>query len=598
MKPSEKTLARSGGQPPNDLSESNDAASAATPPPRSHPQGAPAPRSGGQLLVDALKVHGVDLVFGVPGESYLAVLDALYDARDQIRYIICRQEGGAANMADAYGKLTGRPGICFVTRGPGATNASVGIHTAFQDSTPLILFIGQVGNDFVEREAFQEIDYRRMYGQMAKWVAQIDRADRVPEYVSRAFQTAVSGRPGPVVLAMPEDMLTETAAVADTGRYQRVAAHPGESDMSRLRGMLAQAKRPFVILGGSGWTARACADFRAFAEAWDLPVGTAFRRQDLYDNRLPNFVGDVGIGINPALADRIKNCDLLLALGTRLGEMTTGGYTLIDVPRPKQKFVHVYPGAEVLGHVYQADLPVLSGMPEFAEAARRLAPESARAWKDWTRAARADYEEWLRPGEMPGALDFGEVMVFLRGRLPPETIVANGAGNFSGWIHRYYQYSGLRTEVAPTSGAMGYGVPAAVAAKLVHPERPVVCVCGDGDFLMTGQELATAAQYGLKIVFMVVNNNMYGTIRMHQERDYPARVSGTELKNPDFAALARAYGLHGGTVEATADFEPAFERAWNAKTASLLELRVDPDAITTRTTLTAIRAAALKAKKA
>jgi len=548
--------------------------------------------------VDALKVHGVDIAFGVPGESYLAVLDALYDARDTIRFTICRQEGGAANMAEAYGKLTGRPGICFVTRGPGATNAAIGIHTAQQDSTPLILFIGQVGNDFVEREAFQEIDYRRMYGQMAKWVAQIDRADRVPEYISRAFHTAVSGRPGPVVLALPEDMLTETATVPDTGRYHRIAAHPGETDLQKLREMLAQSKRPFVILGGSAWTPEACADIRAFVEANDLPVGTSFRRQDLYDNRLPNFAGDVGIGINPAVSERIKTSDLLIAIGPRLCEMTTGGYTLVDVPRPKQKFVHVHAGAETLGRVYEPDLPILSGMPEFAQAVRRLAPAEPCPWKEWTRAARASYEEWIRPGEMPGDVDMGQIMVFLRGRLPAETIVANGAGNFSGWVHRFYQYRGCRTELAPTSGAMGYGVPAAVAAKLVHPDRPVVCFCGDGDFLMTGQELATAAQYGARIVFIVINNSMYGTIRMHQEREYPARISGTALKNPDFAALAKAYGMHGEIVEKTGDFEPAFERAWNATSSALLELRIDPDAITTRTTLTAIRAAALKRKSA
>jgi acetolactate synthase I/II/III large subunit len=554
-------------------------------------------RTGGQLLIDALKVHGVDLVFGVPGESYLASLDAFHGASEKIKFVICRQEGGAAYMADAYGKLTGRPGVCFATRGPGATNASLGIHTAYQDSTPVILFVGQVGNDFVEREAFQEIDYRRMYGQMAKWVAQIDRADRVPEYVSRAFHTAVSGRPGPVVLALPEDMQVETAAVADTGRYQRVAAHPGEADLQKLRGMLARAKRPFVLLGGSDWNAQACADFRFFAEANDLPVGTSFRRQDLYDNRLPNFVGDVGIGINPKLAERVKTCDLLIAVGARMDEMTTGGYSLVDAPRPKQQFVHVHPGAEVLGRVYQGDLLIHSGMPEFAQAARKLAPVEPRPWKESTKTARSEYEAWLTPEPAPGTLHPGEVMAFLRKRLPPETIIANGAGNFAGWIHRYYQYPGFRTELAPTSGSMGYGVPAGVAAKLVHPERPVISINGDGDFLMNGQELATAAQYGLKIVFMVVNNGMYGTIRMHQERDYPGRVSGTELKNPDFAALARAYGLHGETVEKTADFELAFERAWKAKTASLIELRIDPEAITTRTTLSAIRAAALKAKK-
>jgi acetolactate synthase-1/2/3 large subunit len=554
-------------------------------------------RTGGQLLVDALKVHGADLAFGVPGESYLAVLDALHDARDEIRFVICRQEGGASYMAEAYGKLTGRPGICFVTRGPGATNGSIGVHVACQDSTPMILFIGQVGNDFVEREAFQEIDYRRMFGPMAKWVAQIDRADRVPEYVSRAFHTAVSGRPGPVVLALPEDMLTETAAVANTGRYKRVAASPAAADMQKLRGMLAQAQRPFVILGGGDWNAQACADIRAFVEANDLPVGTAFRRQDLYDNRLPNFVGDVGIGICPALAERIKASDLLIAVGPRLDEMTTGGYTLIDVPRPKQTFVHVHPGAEELGRVYEADLPINSGMPEFAAMARGLEPVNASTWKEWTRAARKDYEAWLEPGRAPGALDFGQVMVWLRKRLPPETIVTNGAGNFAGWVHRYYQYTGFRTELAPIAGSMGYGVPAGVAAKLVHPDRPVVAVAGDGDFMMTSQELATAAQYGLKVLFLVVNNGMYGTIRMHQERDYPGRVSGTELKNPDFPTLARAYGMHGETVERTSDFEAAFERAWSATASAVLELRVDPDAITTRTTLSAIRAAALKNRK-
>jgi acetolactate synthase-1/2/3 large subunit len=554
-------------------------------------------RTGGQLLVDALKVHGVDLAFGVPGESYLEVLDALHDASEKIQFVICRQEGGAAYMAEAYGKLTGRPGICFVTRGPGATNAAIGVHVAHQDSTPMILFVGQVGNDMVERDAFQEIDYRRMYGPFTKWVAQIDRADRVPEYVSRAFHTAVSGRPGPVVLALPEDMLTETATVADTGRYKRVAAHPGEADLRKLREMLARSQRPFVILGGSGWNEQACADMQAFVEANDLPVGTSFRRQDLYDNRLPNFAGDVGIGINPALAERVRASDLLIAIGPRLDEMTTGGYTLIDVPRPKQQFVHVHAGAETLGRVYEADLPINSGMPEFAAMARKLQPVNATPWKAWTRAARADYQAWLEPGPMPGDLDLGQVMVFLRKRLPPETIVTNGAGNFAGWVHRYYPYPGFRTELAPIAGSMGYGAPSGIAARLTHPERPVISFCGDGDFMMTSQELATAAQFDVKVLFLVINNGMYGTIRMHQEREHPGRVSGTDLKNPDFAALARAYGLHGEIVTKTPEFEAAFERSWNARTAAVIELRIDPEAITTRTTLSAIRAAALKGKK-
>jgi acetolactate synthase-1/2/3 large subunit len=551
----------------------------------------PPARSGAQLLVDALEVHGVDIAFGVPGESYLAVLDALYDS--SIRFVTCRQEGGAANMADAYGKLTGRPGVCFVTRGPGATNASIGIHTAFQDSTPVILFVGQVGNDVVEREAFQEIDYRRMYGQMAKWVAQIDRAERVPEYVSRAFHTAVSGRPGPVVLALPEDMQTQTAAVPDAARYQRVAAHPSESDLHRLRELLAQAKRPFVILGGGGWNRQACEDMLAFVKACNLPVGCAFRCQDLIDNRDPHYAGDVAVGLNPALAQRIERCDLLLAVGPRLGEWTTANYTLLDVPRPKQKLVHVHAGAEELGRVYQGELLINSGMPEFAAAVRRLPPLKP-AWDEWTRAARADLEAWQQPVKVPGRLNPSEIMHWLRRRLPPETIVTNGAGNYAIWLHRFYAYPGFRTQLGPTSGAMGYGVPAGVAAKLVHPERPVVSFSGDGCFLMNGQELATAAQYGAKVLFVVVNNGMYGTIRMHQERAYPGRVSGTQLANPDFAALARAYGLHGETVEDTAQFEAAFERAWSAKSAALIELRVDPDAITPRTTLSAIRAEALK----
>jgi acetolactate synthase-1/2/3 large subunit len=553
-------------------------------------------RTGGQLLVDALKVHGVDMAFGVPGESYLAVLDALYDAREQIKFVICRQEGGAANMADAYGKLTGRPGICFVTRGPGATNASVGVHTAFQDSTPMILFIGQVDSEVAEREAFQEIDYRRMYGQMAKWVAQIDRPDRVPEMVSHAFHLAVSGRPGPVVLALPEDMQTATATVTDGARYQRVAAHPGHANMAELRKMLEAAQRPFVILGGGGWSREACDDIRAFVETNALPAACAYRSQDILDNRHPCYVGDVAVGMNPAIEKRIRESDLLLAIGPRLGEWTTINYTLLDIPRPKQKFVHVHAGVEELGRVYQGDLLINSGMPEFAAAARALAPAGGR-WAESTGAARAEFEAWQKPVKTPGALNMSEVITHLRGRLPPETIITNGAGNFTLWIHRFYQYTGHRTQLGPTSGAMGYGVPAGVAAKLVHPDRPVIAFAGDGDFMMTGQELATAMQYGAKVIFIVVNNGMFGTIRMHQERHYPGRISGTELHNPDFAALARAYGAYGEVVTKTEDFAAAFERAWSADTAALLELRIDPDSVSPRATLSSIRAEALKNKK-
>jgi len=553
-------------------------------------------RTGAQILVDALKIHGARMAFGVPGESFLAVLDALHDAKNQIPFINCRNEGGAANMAEAYGKLTGEPGILFVTRGPGASNAMIGLHTAQQDSTPMIMFIGQVGTDFMDREAFQEVEYRRVYGSMTKWVAQIDRADRMAEYVSRAYHTAVSGRPGPVVLALPEDMLRQTAAVPDAERYKRVAAHPGPADMRKLRDMLDGAQRPLVILGGSGWSEQACADMRAFAEANDLPVATAFRRANLYDNRLPNYVGDVGIGVNPALATRVKNSDLLLVVGARMGEMASSGYTLLDVPRPKQRLVHVLSGAEELGRVYQGELLINSGMPEFAAALRALPGVQRKPWLEWKDGARADYEKWLVPGPTPGDVDMGAVMVQLRERLPAGSIVTNGAGNFSGWVHRFYQYTGLPTELAPISGAMGYGVPAAVAAKLVHRDRVVVNIAGDGDFQMNCQELGTATQYGAAVIYIVVNNGMYGTIRMHQEREYPERVSGTMLTSPDFPALARAYGLHGELVTATRDFEAALERALASPTGALIELRVDPDAITTRTTLSAIRAEALKRK--
>ncbi len=552
-------------------------------------------RSGGRILVDQLKIHGVDTAFCVPGESYLDVLNALYDAREQIRLIVCRQEGGAAFMSEAYGKLTGKPGICFATRGPGATNSSIGVHTAFQDSTPMILFIGQVGGDVAEREAFQEMDYRRVFGQMAKWVAQIDRAERIPEFISHAFHVAVSGRPGPVVLALPEDMLVTQAAVADARPYARVKAHPGTTAMEQMRDMLDQSSRPLVMLGGGDWSETACADIRAFIEANNLPAACSFRRQDLLDNRHPNYSGDVGIGINPKLAERVRNADLIVAVGPRLGEMTTGGYTLFGVPDPKQKFVHVHPGAEELGRVYRAELMINAGMAEFSRLAATLPPVDSSRWRDWTHAARQDYVANLKHGPMAGPVDLGEIVAFLRKRLPESSILTNGAGNYSGWVQRFYQYTGFRTQLAPTNGAMGYGVPSAVAAKLVHPQRMVVSFSGDGCFLMNGQELATAVQYDLHVIFIVVNNGMYGTIRMHQEREYPARVYATALNNPDFAALARAYGLHGETVEKTGDFEAAFERAVASGKPALLELRIDPNVISTRTSLAAIREQAVKA---
>jgi acetolactate synthase-1/2/3 large subunit len=553
-------------------------------------------RSGARVLVDALAVHGVDRIFCVPGESYLAVLDALYDARDRITLHVCRQEGGAANMAEAYGKLTGRPGICFATRGPGATHASVGVHTAQQDSTPMILFVGQVSTETSEREAFQELDYRRMFGSMAKWAAQIERADRIPELVSHAFHVAVAGRPGPVVLALPEDVLEDEVSVADTAPYQVVRASPAPEALATLRSMLGQAERPLLMAGGGGWTAEACQDLRRFAEANGIPVVCAFRFQDLFDNRHPLYAGDAGIGINPKLAQRIRDADLVLAVGPRLGDMTTSGYTTLTVPRPRQRLVHVHAGAEELGRVYQAELLVNSGMPQIARALAELAPVGPARWRDWARAAREDYLRWTDRRTMPGPVQLWDVMDHLQSRLPEDAIVTNGAGNFSVWVHRFYRHARYRTQLGPTSGAMGYGVPAAVAAKAVHPERVVVCFCGDGDFLMTGQELATAVQYGLAIIVIVVNNRMYGTIRMHQERHYPGRVIGSDLVNPDFAAYARAFGAHGEVVEETAQFPAAFDRAVQSGKPAVIEVRVDPQAITPNTTLDALRRQAQAAR--
>ncbi len=562
-------------------------------------------RTGGQILVDALHVHGVDTAFGVPGESYLDVLDALHDSR--IRFVINRQEGGAAFMAEAYGKLTGKPGICFVTRGPGATNASIGVHTAYQDSTPMILFIGQVGNDFIDREAFQEIDYRRMYGEMAKWVAQIDRADRIPEYIARAFQTATSGRPGPVVLALPEDMLIETAQVPDTRCYQPVQAAPAASQIETLRSMLAESKRPIVLLGGGTWTAQACADLQTFAEANALPVACTFRFQDLLDNAHPHYVGDVGIGINPKLAARVKESDLIIAIGPRLGEMTTGGYTLLASPVPTQGLVHIHADPEELGSVYQADLMIASGAPQVTSMLAAMAPVDAGAWRHTVAEAKADLAAFqVQPPIFKDAdptlapLDLWQVVQDLMAALPHDAIITNGAGNYASWAHRFYRYGGMRTQLAPTNGAMGYAVPSGVAAKIVDPRRTVVTFAGDGEFMMTGQELATAVQYKAGVVIIVFNNSMFGTIRMHQEKTYPGRVSGTTLRNPDFAALAQAYGAHGEIVEKTADFAPALERALahaNGKQLpALIELRYDGNLITPNATLETLRQAAEAAK--
>src|SRR6267378_2905734 len=552
-------------------------------------------RHGGRILADALVAQGVKLAFGVPGESYLPVLDGLHDVRDQLSFIVCRQEGGASYMAEAYGKLTGEPGVLLVTRGPGATNGAIGMHTGFQDSTPMVMFVGQVGNEFAEREAFQEIDYRRMYGQMAKWVAQIDQVERIPEYVNHAFHTACAGRPGPVVLALPEDMLFAQAAVADVPKHHTVRPAPSPAQMEEVRKLLEAAQRPFVLLGGGGWDRDTCARLQRWVEARGLPVGTSFRCQDLFDNRSGHYAGDVGIGINPKLAERIKNADVLLVIGARLGEMTTSAYTLVEPPVPKQTLIHVHAGAEELGRVYRPALAINAGNAQFVQALERLSFDKP-AWRADTQALRQNYLEWTTPRPMPGELQYGEVIKWLSERLPEDTIVAGGAGNFAGWLHRHFRYKGFRTQLGSTNGSMGYGFPAALAAKVAEPKRPVIAVCGDGDFLMNGQELATAVQYGTTFVALIVNNGLYGTIRMHQEREYPGRVYGTSLQNPDFVAYARAFGAHGESVARTADFAPAFERAWAAGKPALIELRIDPDAITPATTLSAIREKARKAQ--
>jgi acetolactate synthase-1/2/3 large subunit len=562
-------------------------------------------RLAGHALVEALIAQGIDTVFGVPGESYLAVLDGFHEHRERIRFIACRQEGGAAFMAEAQGKLSGRPGICFVTRGPGATNASIGLHTAFQDSTPMILFVGQVASDQRDREAFQELDYRQMLGPgtlgMAKWVGEIHDPARLPEYVARAFHTAMQGRPGPVVLVLPEDMLSSLTDAPVLPRVLPAQAWPAPGALREVRAMLLAASKPIAIVGGSGWDAGAVAAMQRFAEGWNLPVGCAFRFQDLFDNAHPNYAGDVGIGISPALAARVQEADLILAIGPRLGEMTTGGYTLLKAPRPAQKLIHIHAGAEELGRVYAADLMLQSAMACAARALETLAPPPELPWNAWTAQAHRDYE--ANGVATPVApLDMAELVQTLQRLAPADSVLTNGAGNYSGWLHRFYRYPGLhqggRSQLAPTSGAMGYGVPAAIAASLLHPERTVINLAGDGDFLMTGQELATATGYGAgtgrgSLIVIVIDNGTYGTIRMHQEREYPGRVSGSDLFNPDFAALAVAYGWRAQQVASTAEFEPAFAAALAAGRPTLIHVRLDADVSTSRTTLSAIRARAL-----
>jgi len=554
------------------------------------------PREGGRLLVDQLALHGADCAFTVPGESFLAVLDGFHDLQDRLKLIVCRHEASAANMAEAYGKLTGRPGICLVTRGPGATHAAVGVHTAFQDSTPMILFVGDVGSDFRGREAFQEVDFAAMFGPLAKWAARIDDVDRIPEFVARAFQVATSGRKGPVVLALPEDMLRETSGAPDAKPYVAMEPHPGADDIERLRTLLAGARNPLVMLGGTGWSREACDDIRRFVEANALPCTCAFRFQDLFDNRHPNYVGDVGIGINPVLAGRVKMADVLLVIGARLGEMTTSGYSLVEPPVPRQKLVHVHPSPDEVGRVFQPELGIVAAPVPLARALAAMAPVESPPWAGGVAEARADYEAWTARREIPGRVQMWEVVDWMDRHLPEDTIYTNGAGNFSVWLHRFHRYTGLRTQLAPTSGAMGYGVPAAVAAKIVHPGRTVVCLAGDGDFLMSGVELATAVQYGLAFTTVIVNNGMYGTIRMHQEKHYPGRVSGTALQNPHFAAFARSFGAVGEIVEETSQFAPAMEKCLASGKPAVIEVRIDPQAITPTTTLEKIRSAALASK--
>ena len=545
-------------------------------------------RTGGQILVDGLVAQGVDHVFCVPGESYLAVLDALYDA--PIALTVCRHEAGAAMMADACARLTNRPGIGMVTRGPGAANAAAGLHIAEHDSVPLILFVGQVGRQMRGRGAFQEMDYRAVFGTIAKWVTEVDDPARIPEILSRAFHVALQGRPGPVVIALPEDMLTETANVADAPRVEPALPWPGLPQMAELQKLLWAAERPMLVLGGSGWTATACAAVTRFAERFALPVATSFRRAALFDATHPNYAGEIGIGPNPKLKARIADADLLLLVGGRLAEMPSQSYTLLDIPVPRQKLVHVHGDAGEIGRVYHPALGIHAAPKTFAASLEAVQPPNEIGWPDAAAEARADYLAWTEaPPAVPGSVDMGRVVAWLRERLPADAILTNGAGNYAIWPGRFYRFRRWGTQLAPTSGSMGYGVPAAIGAKRLDPARAVVAFAGDGCFLMTGQEFATAVQYRLAVVIIVVDNGMYGTIRMHQEREYPGRVSGTTLGNPDFASYARAFGGHGETIERTEEFAPAFERAVASGKPAILHVKVDPEAITPNATLTEIR---------
>jgi acetolactate synthase-1/2/3 large subunit len=548
-------------------------------------------RHGGKILIDQLEAQGATTAFTVPGESFLAALDGLHDS-NRIKTIICRQEGGASMMAEAWGKITGEPGILFVTRGPGAANAMSGLHVARQDSTPMLAFVGMPSLGHEDREAFQEIEIKQLFSSFVKWAGVIRQTERIPEYVSHAVHMAHSGRPGPVVLGLPEDMLAADCEIADAKPASIAEAYPSPAAIATLQAKLNEAKRPLMIVGGPGWSVAAQKALEAFADRFDLPIAPAFRYQDYMDNRHHCYVGCAGIGIDAKLGAAVKEADLLIVLGARLGEMTTAGYTLIDIPNPKSFLVHIHPSPDELGSVYRPDLAIAATARSFTEALAGLKPPAKIAWGPHRAELRAAYEATLEPIALPGAVKMADVIRTVSEVLPENGIVTNGAGNFAAFVHRYFQYKGYRTCLAPTSGSMGYGMPAAIAAKLAHPTRPVVNVQGDGDFMMTGQELATAAQYGLPIVTIIANNGMYGTIRMHQEREYPDRIVGTTLINPDFAAYARSFGADGYTIEATADFAPAFRQALASSKPSVIELKLDPEALTVRQTLSQIRTAA------
>lgn len=544
-------------------------------------------RTGGRILVDNLVAQGCDRIFHVPGESFLAVLDALHDV-PAIDVVTCRQEGGVGFMACADGAMTGRPGVAFVTRGPGATNASIGVHVAMQDSQPMILFIGDVDRGMRDREGFQEVDFPAFFGPICKWATRIEDAARIPEYVARAFNVAQSGRPGPVVIALPEDMLCDVVEAVDRPFISPIRQGIDPDQMAHVMLALRNAKAPIAIVGGAGWDEYTGHEFARFAESCGLPVAGAFRRQDSIPNTSPAWAGNLGYGPNPKLVQRIKDADLLLVIGARLGEATTDGYTLVTLDHPGQTLVHVHPDPNELNRVYRADHAICADMASFCielSVKARAAPLPTFA----AEAAHAEWLDWSTPKPREGvALDLGQCVAAMRERIP-DAIICNGAGNFSSWWHRYWHYAAQPSQLAPTAGAMGYGVPAAVAGKLRAPDRPVVALAGDGDFMMNGQELATAIQHGADILVLIVDNGTYGTIRMHQEREYPTRLSGTRLHNPDFAALGRAYGAWAETVETTAEFAPALDRALAQSGVRLLHLKTDIEFITPGLTVTGIR---------